>query len=263
MDVVFAYYKRKRDQADQELQDARKELRAAKRSKRGQQEMSSPHPCTTVPLTSPSRSGQKSGQMRLLLMIYSLANFRMEVAVSFAVGQGRSPRFEVLGPEEDLARRRLAFGDQISSAADGITDDQLLDMLTDPCFFGTWARVLLAVRYVMEYDLFQWLLTQNCDRGIAPGASLLVRAALKRIPAGAPACAKDHFTSRLQRMEGKARFWLQSFRARWHAEADKKLNASSNLSVQEMLNKAMANFRVVASSRRWKILQGGVKLWIA
>ena len=178
--------------------------------------------------------------MLLLLMILALAQHQMEVAVSFAMGQGRPPRFQIAGDEATLAQKREDIHKQIFDAFMAASDDHRADMFADPRFYGTHSRIYLSTRYVMEFALHQWLLLQNCEVGVAPLAALVFATVLRFIPSGAPAFAQDRLRQMLQDGAVAAHRWLRIFRHRWDAAAGKRLGTTAPVSLAEMQDKAAA-----------------------
>ena len=222
-------HKRKRDEAAVALQTVTRELRAAKRHKA--------QPSRATPALSESRS-RRQKHMLMLLMILVLAQQRMEVAVAYAMGQGRSPRFQIVGAEAALAHQRENIDKQVYDAFQPASDDHILDMFSDPRYYGNQRRILLATRYVMEFGLYQWLLGQNCDVGVAPVAALMFATALRFIPLGAPDNAQSHLRNMLQDGSAAAHAWLSSFRQRWHAAAGRRLGTTVPFTLSEMQEKA-------------------------
>ena len=227
MEALLALYKKQDQELRKRKADVDKQLRAARKRSRvsepSPRAASASAPSSDRALQTPNLSSAKpkAAALRMWLMVLMMATQRMEVAVAFAMGQGRPLRFQFQGAEDDREPFRSSARTHIRQAFDKLTDAELLDMWSDHRHYGTERRILLVVRHVMEYDLFHWLVKQHCEQAVAPDAALMLSAAVKFLPDDAPDWARARWKNMLENADKSAFKWLSSFRRRWHAKPGK------------------------------------------
>jgi hypothetical protein len=242
MEALTAYYEDQLQVIRKRKAEVCADVRAARKRAKRQHPQVQHVVLGTTSASSSTQSGSATRisqtKMWMLLMVYVLANHRVEVAVAYAMGQGRGRRFELVGAADQMSTRSAGLEASIENAYIQTTKEHLLEMFTNSTFFGTLGRILLACRFVMEYDLFQWLVTQNCDRGVAPGFALLCEKARSFVPLCAPSSASVEWDHILSHAGQRSSDWLRSFRRRWHAKADGKLGLGPDLTGDELKKKA-------------------------
>lgn len=85
---------------------------------------------------------------------------------------------------------------------------------------GPDAQMTKLSKYVIEHRLFHWLVDQDCRKGVLPGADNLLKQACTFIPSMIP----EHISTGLRTYflntaSTTARHWVESYKARWNAEA--------------------------------------------
>jgi hypothetical protein len=155
-----------------------------------------------------------ASQKAEVLMLLELTNPHCtDVAVSYALGQGREDQYRNSGLDE----RDPAVRQAIATALDILYEAVDLQLVVDALDGTEYLQKKLS-RYVVEYKLFHWLVVQNCDKGVYPGSDLAYDAASRFVPEGAPqhvaAMMKKFFLSGSR----AARYWLATFKARWGCE---------------------------------------------
>ena len=188
--------------------------------------------------SSASVCGPRRQGLTMWTMLYMLAAHCVEVATAFALGQGRSMQFKRRGSKDKLEKYRQSCANMLHTAYTESFDGMLLAMFTDSQYYGTPGRVLLATRYVMEYDLFQWLVKQNCDSNVAPDSTLRYATSIRFIPLEAPQWARHHYLDMLHAAGQRAYDWVRSFRQRWGARGNRVIPINPELEQSEMMAKA-------------------------
>ena len=98
-------------------------------------------------------------------------------------------------------------------------------------------KILQLGRYVVEHNLFQWLVQQNCDRGVAPKNYQLLAEAVKSVPVAMHAGAKAKLCNLFQDVRRATRKWIARFRERWDVK-NGMLAAGETLEPKVMEDKA-------------------------
>lgn len=232
MEFLFARLKRKHDDIKQQLASVNQQVDAAKRRKTHRGASSFAAASATSGCSPPPRLQAKL--MRILLMVCVFADYQMDAPVAFAMGKGRALRFEFFGLESEVEVRRQSFQSQIEDAFIAASDKFLTDLIdnADP------THLFAAARYTVEHSVYAWLLSQNCQHGVAPGKPLTLAMAYKFIPACAPDFIVQQLKTMIRDVAGMARNWLHSFRRRWHVTADTCLPIGHALTQQQRCEKA-------------------------
>ena len=173
-------------------------------------------------------------QMGFLLLLQVIAACQTEVAVAFVLGSGRSARHLVPDPSQS---RRDHIATAVESAYASAPPEQIGNMLTSVAYYGTWARLCAAAKYVVEFYLFKWLCRQNCQKGVAPKNWQLLAAARGFIPDSLPLDVRLQLAKLMSEGGRASNKWLQSFRLRWGAR-QKQLEVGEQVTLNELRDKA-------------------------
>jgi hypothetical protein len=177
-----------------------------------------------------------------LLALFELSNHSSEVAVSWLFGRGR---VAVGGDQRDPEEVELTVAGvewlyiqtpehELATAIDSVS-----------------GRILQLGRYVVEHHLFQWLVQQNCDRGVAPKSYQLLAEAVKSVPVSMHADAEAKLRDLFQDVRRATRKWVARFRERWDVK-DGMLDAGETLEPKVMEEKApwLASVNLLVYRRR-------------
>lgn len=149
-----------------------------------------------------------------LLVLLELAGFVNDVVVSWVLGQGRQEKCTNHGLEvwDKEVRKNIATGIELLYL--GVPFAMVaaaLDCAKEQLSFLS--------KYVVEYNLWQWLLHLNCDKGVRPENSELLTQACRYIPACLPevvaASLRGFFLASDSNGARSARRWVASFRQKW------------------------------------------------
>ena len=108
-------------------------------------------------------------------------------------------------------------------------------------------KLLQLGRYVVEHHLFQWLVRQNCDKGVAPKSYQLLAEAVRSVPRAMHAGARAKLTDLFQNPRRVTRKWIARFRKRWDVK-DGMLAAGETLEPKVMEDKVTWPLLVVSSA---------------
>jgi hypothetical protein len=97
----------------------------------------------------------------------------------------------------------------------------LCAMFSEPLAANLWKMVYKATKCCVERRLAEYVVYQNCVKGVAPGRSQLAQEALRTIPAEAPPTVCEKLRFELNGRARSVRKWLASFRKRWGARIGK------------------------------------------
>ena len=223
-------------QSRKQSREIQQQLEVAQRKKARGSTQSTTSPSATMSFR--SRLNVTAAKVRMLLMVYVLAHCRAEVAVAFALGKGRGPRFEFpCHAEEEPSDLSCELTVLIEEAYIKVDMDHLVNLFDNPDYYGSVAQVHLATRYVMEYDLFHWVVSQNCEKGVAPVVVSMYETAASLVPAEAPQFAQVRLESAFAMVGVAAYTWLKSFRRRWYAKVG-KIEIGTDLPQEELQRKA-------------------------
>lgn len=145
-----------------------------------------------------------------LLLLLELANFCSDIVVSYALGQGRPEGcrdhgFDVSDPD---TRRHISSGVELLYL--GVSFSLVSGLLE-----AGDRHVYDICKYVIEYHLFQWLVKQNCEKGVYPRADQVFARACSFLPAAAPAHVQQQLKTFFLNGDRSARYWLCTFKQRW------------------------------------------------
>ena len=199
--------------------------------------------CPEVSTATPARKSAAQVSMHLILVVFALAKFRPEVAVAFTLGRGRGRRYAACGHDCNSADVEQSLTAAIENAYIDAPLNQCTDMLDDPAYYGNSTKLFKAIRYVMEYDVYHWVLSQNCDFGVAPVPPMMFAKALEFIPVGTPAVVKQRLVSSFEWAGVGARSWLINSRARWGATFGKLAVGPEVVDLADLQSKAGSLFQ--------------------
>ncbi|CAJ1456960.1 unnamed protein product, partial [Effrenium voratum] len=131
----------------------------------------------------------------LVGMVYNYSGRDPAITVDFVYGRGQSRRRHL---EEASGMQAVAI----------FTDGM-------PALCGR--RAACAARYVVEHQLFGWIVEQNSEHGVAPSRDQLVEKALCFTPSTLPSEVRRALAASFNAQPRAQRKWLARFRARWGA----------------------------------------------
>ena len=149
-------------------------------------------------------------QAEILMLLELTSPLCTDVAVSYVLGQGREDQHKCPELDEWDPGVRQA----ISVALDILylsVDFALVVNALD----GKEYHQKKLTRYLVEYKLFHWMVSQNCDQGVYPGPQLVFEAASRFVPQEAPQLAGQVMKSFFLSGCRGAGYWLVSFMQRW------------------------------------------------
>ena len=150
-----------------------------------------------------------------LLMLLELAGCDADIVASFVLGQGRLVQYGGSGLDVHDEAVRQAISSAVCSLHLAAADNLLVD---HSYVHGKDLDMQSLGRYVVEYRIFNWVLQQNCEKGLSPGPGLVREMASKQIPEELPSHIR-HVMKQLFISGGRAgRYWLTSFQQRWDAK---------------------------------------------
>ena len=149
-----------------------------------------------------------------LLSLLELTGMKSnDIVVSFALGQGRPPMSRNHGFSDvwdtDL-RSTLSAGVDLMFVA-AVDSGYMLSYHSD-C---SVAQRKMVSKYIVEYNLWQWMLEQNCRKGVAPDIPSLLAQACKFIPGQAPEDIRAWLHSYFTAGNSTSYQWAASFKERW------------------------------------------------
>ena len=144
-----------------------------------------------------------------VVAVYVYSGNDLDVAAGFL--QSKLPKNETHNMEDLRARVQRAYR---SAPAAGV-----VALCHEAGVETHGAQPLVrACRYVVEARLYEWLLDQNCHRGVAPSRGQLVKFALSIVPEEPPSEVQRRAEKPLRGSGRVQRRWLQSFRKNWGAK---------------------------------------------
>ena len=155
------------------------------------------------------------GVLSMAVLVYVLASHEISVAVSYVVMQEERRRRSL------PSRTKEVIQSTIEEAYVNTPIDKLVALLDEPAGLVSQRRLAAAARHVVEYRLFEWLLSQNCQKGVAPSSRHLLAQALVCIPSDAPISVKEALRRQFAVVDRASRKWLAKFRCRWGARVGK------------------------------------------
>ena len=147
-----------------------------------------------------------------LFLLFELSGFCNDVVVSYALGLGRPDRFQTHGYED---KWEPGLRSRISSGFDIIFESFDVPFLMENLANCHPNRLMQLCKYVVEYQLFLWMVGLNCDQGIYPPIALLLVQAAKFIPGLAPQHVRDQLKGYFSNMGSTTYQWAASFTERW------------------------------------------------
>lgn len=163
-----------------------------------------------------------------LSMLLELSGFCTDVVVSWAMGQGLRRKHAT--PQEKLWDTELRSN--IAAGVEWLYILSPLDQDDHP------QKALRLSRYVIEYRLFHWLVSKNCDSGVNPQNSQLVVEAVRFAPASLPLDQKEQLRIFLTNNDRATRYWIRSFCGRWGVGMGRRLRPGENMPPHVMDQKA-------------------------
>ena len=117
-------------------------------------------------------------------------------------------------------------------------NSRVVELMNDQCVATRSMRVMsTACTFILHRQLYVWLCKQNCERGVAPSRTQMIRHALSVVPSDCPLEVQACVEAPLRGSARRQRKWLRRFRRVWGARVG-SLQPISTLSVQEMQEKA-------------------------
>ena len=176
-----------------------------------------------------------------LVLLLQLSGFCTDLVVSWALGQGsikkrQGSSFAVWDAE---ARRAISSGIEwlyifapmhlILSAIENCNPEELYQLS----------------RYVIEYNLFHWLIKQNCEIGAAPKSAQIFEEVFRLIKVHLanllPEAVEEKLSQYFMESKRAARYWLVSFRKRWGIRPG-QLDAGEELEPQQLQSRESWQF---------------------
>lgn len=147
---------------------------------------------------------------KMLLLLFELANVCVDVVVSYVLGQGRPEHFRSHGLDVWNSDTRRCISTGVELLYLGVSYSLVVGL------FETEDNVMYELcKYVVEYNLFHWLVKQNCEKGVFPKSDQIFTAACSYLPAGAPLHIQERLKSFFLGGDRAARYWLAAFKDRW------------------------------------------------
>lgn len=146
---------------------------------------------------------------KTLLLLLELANLQTDIVVSYALGQGRPEECRSHGLDVWSKDTRQHISAAVQLLYLGVQDSQLASLYDDE------KQTYALCKYVVEYHLFQWLVSLNCDKGVYPRPSQILSQAASLVPQGAPVSLQQKMKVFFLGSDRAARFWVVSFKQRW------------------------------------------------
>jgi hypothetical protein len=147
-----------------------------------------------------------------VLMVFVLSGHRPAVAAEYANRRSQHSARET----SQEARNELEA--LIEQAYIDTDVDDLASMFDIASSSPQGSLAYRAAKHCVEQKLFEYVVEQNCKKGVAPCGDLLVGEALSAIPARAPVSVRDKLRRELCGQARSVRKWLASFRKRWGHE---------------------------------------------
>jgi hypothetical protein len=169
---------------------------------------------------------------KFVLLLFVLANHQAACPIAYIRGLGRTRVTTAHASTED---------DELRAIIENLYIESEVHVLA--CWFETNVRkdnrrVYNAAKYVLEWNMFRWIINANTQKGVAPTIALLEEHFQQLLPASCPANVRDRF---LDLMHGagphRRRTWLKRFRRRWQI-------GNGKLKLQQVLTKEEARRKV-------------------
>ena len=146
-----------------------------------------------------------------VLMVYVFSGNDLDAAAEFV-------RLQKPALSESLDKRRRAVEHIYAQTP----VDELAELTNDDCLARySCKKMVSSCRFIAELRLYQWLVAQNCEHGVAPSRLQMVRCALHSLPDAVPWQVRRRAQRPLLGPERVQRKWLQRFRSTWDAKLGK------------------------------------------
>ena len=141
-----------------------------------------------------------------ILMVYAFSGNDLDAAAEFFRVQ--KPAFA-----EDLEDYRRAVEDTYMRRP-----THVVELMNDDCLARySLKKMASSCRFITELRLYNWLVAQNCDHGVAPCRLQMVRC----LPAAVPSQVRERVRRPLLGCDRLQHKWLQRFRLSWGAKLGK------------------------------------------
>ena len=141
----------------------------------------------------------------LVGVVYNYSGRDPAITVDFVYGRGQSRRRHL---EEASGMQAVAIFTDVEKVFSQNSGDASA--------VRAQGRVRCA-RYVVEHQLFGWIVEQNSEHGVAPSRDQLVEKALCFMPSTLPSEVRRALAASFNAQPRAQRKWLARFRARWGA----------------------------------------------
>ena len=152
------------------------------------------------------------------LMVYLLAGRSSAAAVDFVLGRGwacRSKHVGCVALQDAEVVRQIQIG--VEEAIGSAAPSAFVALQTDPLTHFEFSDLLSAHKYVLEWNLYNWIASQNATHGVAPSREQVCAQCPMQISEHAPAQIQEKLRKLACGSARKQRKWLQRFRNRWGA----------------------------------------------
>ena len=182
------------------------------------------------------------------LMVYFLAGRSSAAAVDFVLGRGwacRSKRSKRVGCVAAVAFqdaevvRQIQIG--VEEAVGSAAPSAFVALQTDPLTHFEFSDLLSAHKYVLEWNLYHWIASQNATQGVAPSREQVCAQCPVQISVHAPAQIQEKLRKLAHGSARKQRKWLQRFRNRWGARLG-GLRVQEHISPEQRREKVTSEF---------------------
>lgn len=163
---------------------------------------------------------------RVALLVYICSDHRAEVAAQFHIS---------MSPVPSSLPSAIAHVEWLYINAP--LEDKVAMML-DPLMVYTLPQALMALRYVLGFQLHEWVRMQNCDFGVAPSRQMMAEQFRQMVPKDLPPSLKAKVLTPLRTPRSQRKF-LASFRKQFGCKLG-RLRTASLMSVEEQQSKARA-----------------------
>ena len=176
----------------------------------------------------------------MVLFLYQTCSCNAEVPIHFLEGAGRSSKF----------KRQQHYPGEFRELAEYLYLTAHVNLLvqldTSPLGLLSRKHLWKVCLYIVEYNIFEFSLSANHDKGVAPGASLLGSQWEILIPSTLPARQQEALKLLLLESTVGRKCWLSRFRKRWgikHGELpSEKMVSLEELQIQVRVFFGLVNY---------------------